>query len=114
VADRTTSAIDAPAATATAMRARESHLQLAGEEHARYYSAAVSLSSAPSAVTDDKVDNNDGNDAMDNNINDDCDGATGNDDNDDATDNDINNDGNGERTTTSTMTMATARRPAAA
>jgi hypothetical protein len=50
VANGTTSATDAPAAAAAAVRARESHLQLAGEERARYYSAAALSSSAPSAV----------------------------------------------------------------
>jgi hypothetical protein len=50
LANGTTSATDAPAAAAATARARESHLQLAGEEHARYYSAATSLLSAPSAV----------------------------------------------------------------
>jgi hypothetical protein len=40
----------ASATTATAARARERYLQLAGEEHARYYSATASSSSAPSAV----------------------------------------------------------------
>jgi hypothetical protein len=35
-----TSATNAPAAAAAAARARESHMQLAGEEHARYNSAA--------------------------------------------------------------------------
>ena len=44
--DGTTTATDAPTAT----RAKERYLQLAGEEHARYYSTAATLSSAPSAV----------------------------------------------------------------
>ena len=50
VANGTTSTPDAPAVAVAAARAMESHLQLAGEEHARYYSAAASSLSAPSAV----------------------------------------------------------------
>ena len=94
MADGTTSATDAPAAAAAA-RARESHLQLVGEEHARYYSAAALSLSAPSATTDDKVDDNDGNGAMDDNINNDCDCATGNDNNEDAMNDDVDDDGDG-------------------
>ena len=95
VADGTTSATDAPATAAAAARARESHLQLAGEEHARYYSVAASSLSAPSVATDDKVEDDDGNGTMDDNINDDCDSATGNDDDEDAMDDNVDDDGNG-------------------
>ena len=44
-ANRMMIATNAPAAT----RAKERYLQLAGEEHTRYYSAAASSLSAPSA-----------------------------------------------------------------
>ena len=93
--DRTTSATDAPvAAAAAAARARESHLQLAGEEHARYYFTAMSLLSAPSTATDNKVNDN-GDGAMDDDINDNCDGASGDHDDEDATDNNVNGDSDG-------------------
>ena len=96
VADGTTSktnALAAVAAAAAATRARESHLQLAGEKHARYYSAAVLSLPAPFAATDDKDDDDDGDGAMDDDIDDDCNGMTG--DNGDKDSMDYDNDGNG-------------------
>ncbi len=61
------------------------------------------LSSGPSAATDDKVEDDDGNGAMDDDVNDDGDGATDVDDDDGdpttdsdrTTDDDVNDDGYG-------------------
>ena len=48
-ANRTTATTNSRAAAAV-VKTREMYLQLTGEEHARYYSAAALLSSAPYAV----------------------------------------------------------------